>query len=260
MVEAVVDALTTGRLPAPSELAATLAPAIAGGHLRLWSPEAEPEALFERIGADGALGPADADDDFIELVTQSASESKIDFFLRRALTYEPTVNPETGALTATATVTLTNIVVGTEASAGMSPLGMAIAGASSYVLGETTGPTARGENELRLTLYSPHRPTGVLDAEGNEVGVNIAEEKGLFAVTVLVELPPRTSTTFTFSFEGSLPPSTGSYSLDVGRQPAIVGDRVEVALRGADGWSSTGGRETLDGEADTAFTARLKRT
>ena len=55
LVEALTGALTSGALPGPSELAATLAPAVAGGHLHLWSPDRAEQALFQRIGADGAL-------------------------------------------------------------------------------------------------------------------------------------------------------------------------------------------------------------
>ncbi len=248
VIEAVVDALTDGTLPPPSTIAAALTDAVAGGHLRLWSPDPDPQALFERIGADGALRAPRDGTDFVQLITQSASESKIDWFLRRTLTYAPTVDPRTGDLTATATVTLTNTAPTT--------------GVSTYILGEETGPTAVGENELRLTLYSPHRPLGAFDADGDRLPVNLGRENGLYAVTVLLEIPSGASATVEVRFEGTLWPTDGTYHLRVGRQPAVVPDQVDVALEGAPGWVVTapgGGTATLAEETETAFTGRLKR-
>ena len=248
VVEAVVDALTEGTLPAPSVIAATLTPAVQGGHLRLWSPERDAQALFERIGADGSLrAPADGTD-FIQLVTQSASESKIDWFLRRSLTYAPVLDPTTGVLTATATVTLANAAPTT--------------GVSSYIIGEADGPTAVGENELRLTLYSPHRPTGVTDAAGTSLPINIGMEQGLFAVTALVEIPSGQSITLSFRFVGALRPSRGLYELRVGRQPAVAPDAVEVDLEGSAGWVFAGGEPdpaALLTEVDTQYVGHLER-
>lgn len=248
VVEAVVERLTSGTLPAPSRLAATLTPAVAGGHLRLWSPEADPQALFERIGADGSLRPPADGSDFIELVTQSASESKIDWFLRRSLTYEPTVDPATGALNATATVTVTNTAPAT--------------GVSSYVIGEATGPTAVGENELRVVLYSPHRPTEVRDGAGKMLQANIGREQGLYAVTVPVEVAAGGSTTVVVAFEGVLLPSAGTYRLEVGHQPSVTPDQVGIAVRGAPGWvvsSAGGGRSSSREDGVTTFGADLSR-
>jgi UDP-N-acetylmuramyl pentapeptide phosphotransferase/UDP-N-acetylglucosamine-1-phosphate transferase len=245
VVEAVVDELTSGELPAPSRLAAALAPAVAGGHLRLWSPEAAPQALFERIGADGTLGDRPRGADFVELVTQSASESKIDWYLRRELRYEPAVDPATGELQATATVTLTNTAP--------------TSGVSTYILGEDEGPTDVGENELRLTLFTPHQLREVTEG-GSGVGANVGRERGLNGVTVVVELDPGESRTLVFTFGGELPASPGRYALRVGRQPAVTPDLVEVALSGLHGWrpaGRSGGRATLDKDGDVRFSASL---
>ncbi len=220
---------------------------MAGGHLRLWSPEADAQALFERIGADGTLeAPADGSD-FIQVLTQNASESKIDWYLRRSLTYEPTVDPGTGAIEATATVTLTNTAPTT--------------GVSTYILGEETGPTKVGENELRLTVLSPHRPTGVTDAAGEDLPVNIGREKGLYAVTVSVELDSGASTTIEFAFAGLLRPTDGDYRLHVRRQPAVVPDEVAVTVHGVEGWVPTTEEidpATLEGDRDANVSVRFE--
>jgi UDP-N-acetylmuramyl pentapeptide phosphotransferase/UDP-N-acetylglucosamine-1-phosphate transferase len=248
VIEAVTDALTTGTLPPPSVLAATLGPAVAGGHLRLWSPEADAQALFERIGADGTLeAPADGSD-FVQVLTQNASESKIDWYLRRAYTYEPTVDPATGAIEATVTVTLTNTAPTT--------------GVSAYVLGEENGPTKVGENEVRLTVLSPHRLSAATGADGEELPVNIAREKGLYAVTVSMELDSGASQTVELTFAGLLSPTDGDYRLHVRRQPAVVPDEVDVTVHGAPGWEPATqviDPATLEGDRDATVNVRFER-
>ena len=229
VIEAVIDALTSGTLPPVAEMAGILGPEVAAGHLRLWSPEEDPQALFERIGADGRLGPHAPGTDFIQLVTQNAGENKIDWYMRRSLRYEATVDPGTGTLAATATVTITNYAPRE--------------GVSSYIIGEEGGPTAPGENELEMTLFSPHKPHGVTDAEGNVLPVSLSRERGLYAVTVFLEIPPGArSATVVVSYRGALEPTDGRYSLTMGRQPAPFADSLEAQVIGAAGWRLPGER------------------
>ena len=56
--------------------------------------------------------------------------------------------------------------------------------------------------------------------------MNIGREKGLYAVTVPVELDSGASTTITFTFAGFLARTDGDYRLQVRRQPAVVPDEV----------------------------------
>ena len=223
MIEAVTDALTTGTLPPPSVLAATLGPSVAGGHLRLWSPEAEAQALFERIGADGTLEAPPDGSDFVQVLTQNASESKIDWYLRRALTYEPTVDLDTGAIEATATVTLTNTAP--------------TSGVSTYIIGEECGPTKVGENELRLTVLSPHRPTvGHGCRRPGPSGEHRAREGPLRRHGPGGARQRREHDDHLHLCR--LPgPRDGDYRLHVRRQPAVVPDEVAVTVRTTPGWS-----------------------
>ncbi|MGK2949788.1 MAG: DUF4012 domain-containing protein, partial [Acidimicrobiales bacterium] len=244
VIDAVVDALTSGSLPPVSQIAAVLGPQVTGGHLRLWSPEPEPQALFERIGADGTLGARPDGADFVQLVTQNAGENKIDWFMRRSLTYEATYDPGTGALSATATVTITNQAPAT--------------GVSDYIIGEATGPTAPGENELEVVVYSPHRPTGVTDATGTPLPVNISREQGLYSVSVFLEIPAGQETTVVAAFEGTLPPGE-RYRLLVGRQPAVVPDRVVASVDAPPGWTGPPQQaRTLASEDDGASTLGVR--
>ena len=169
-----MDQLTSTTLPPPSELAATLAPAVAGGHLRLWSHADDAQLLFEQIGADGALAHPE-EGDFVQLVTQNGGENKIDWFQRRALTYEPTFDPATGDVTATATVTITNTAP--------------TSGVSSYIIGEEGGPTAPGENRVHVTLVTPHRLVRALDETGAPLPVNVGREQGFTMITAVLRIP-----------------------------------------------------------------------
>ena len=227
VIEAVVDALTTGSLPPVAELAAVLGPQVAEGHLRLWSPEEDPQALFQRVGADGRLGTHQPGTDFIQLVTQNAGENKIDWYMRRSLRYEASVDPGTGAVAATATVTITNYAPRE--------------GVSSYIIGEEGGPTEPGENELEMTLFSPHAVHQVTDAAGNVLPVSLGRERGLNAVTVFLEIPPgHQSATVVVTYRGTLDPTSGAYSLTMGRQPAAAPDVLEAQVIGAVGWRLPG--------------------
>jgi UDP-N-acetylmuramyl pentapeptide phosphotransferase/UDP-N-acetylglucosamine-1-phosphate transferase len=220
VVAAVVRALTTGRLASPPALARALAPAVAGGHLRLWSADPDGQHLIARIGADGALD-APSRRDFVQLVTQNLSEAKVDWYLQRSLAYDATFDPPSGHLTATATVTLTN-----HAPAS---------GVASYLIGERGGPTDPGQNRMLVTVLTPHRVMGATSGGGASLPLNLGREDGLYSASVLVVIPPGGTEVVHFALEGDVPPGT-DYQLEVGHQPTRVPDHVDVAVQGSGGW------------------------
>ena len=219
-------------------MAATLGPAVAGGHLRLWSPEADAQALFERIGADGTLG-LPTDGTRLHPARHAERQREQDRLVpapRRHLRAHR--RPRHGAIAATVTVTLTNTAP--------------TSGVSAYILGEQNGPTKVGENDVRLTVVSPHRLITVTDAAGEELPVNVGREKGLYAITVSVDLDSGTSETVEFTVAGLLTPTDGDYRLHVRRQPAVVPDEVAVTVHGGRGWEPTTEEidpATLDGRS-----------
>jgi hypothetical protein len=242
VVRAIVDALTSGSLPPPSRLASALAPAVAGGHLRLWSNDPAAERLITRIGADGALRRPPAGD-FVQLVTQNGSEAKIDWYLRRKLSYDVVLDPGTGRLQGTATVAVTN-----QAPAS---------GVSSYVIGEATGPTRPGQNRMLVTVLTPHLPTGATDAAGRTLPMSLGLENGFYSASVLVVVEPGATATIRFALDGALPPGA-DYRLTVGHQPTLVPDQVEIAAHGSGRWAVTspgGGRQTSEPGAPEHFLA-----
>jgi UDP-N-acetylmuramyl pentapeptide phosphotransferase/UDP-N-acetylglucosamine-1-phosphate transferase len=218
VVEAVVGGLTAGSLPPPSSLVATLAPAVAGGHLRLFSSVDDEQSLFDRIGADGSL-EAPGGTDYFQLVSQNGSESKIDHFLRRAVDYAVEVDPVTGAAAATATVTLTN--------------GAPDSGHDGVVIGgrNEEAVTAAGEMRFFTTVFSPMAVVSVSIDGGPERPVQLGSEQGLFTGTVLHRIPSGATSTLVFRLAGVLAPS-GPYELVVGRQPTAHADELTVRAGG----------------------------
>ena len=130
---------------------------------------------------------------------------------------------------------------------------------SSYIVGEEGGPTAPGENELELTLFSPHRMFRVTDGDGAVLPVSLGQERGLNAVTVFVEIPPGEKATVVVTFRGRLAPTDGLYSLTVARQPVPFPDLIEARIVGAPGWRlPEGGAAGLVSDDDR--TATLEAT
>jgi hypothetical protein len=107
---------------------------------------------------------------------------------------------------------------------------------SSYVIGEEGGPTRPGENELELTLYSPHLLLRVTDGAGRILPVNLGQERGLNATTVYLEIPSGRTATVVFAYRGALPPTNGAYSLTIEHQPSVNADHLDVHVAGAAGW------------------------
>ena len=91
--EVLFDKLTSGDLPAPGAIAAEL---LAGGRRAstccCTRPRHAEQAFFERIGADGSAAPDTLDS--VGLVGQNYNGNKIDYFLRRDLTYDVEWDPE----------------------------------------------------------------------------------------------------------------------------------------------------------------------
>jgi UDP-N-acetylmuramyl pentapeptide phosphotransferase/UDP-N-acetylglucosamine-1-phosphate transferase len=244
VVTAVVQGLSRGALPEPPLLASTLAPAVQGGHLRLWSADADAERLIHRIGADGEVG-LPATGDFVQLVTQNGSQSKIDWYLERSLSYDAVFDPDSGRLQATATVSVTN-----HAPAS---------GVANYILGTPGGPVDPGQNRIFITILTPHLPTVATDAAGATLPMTLGQEDGLYSATVLLVLDPGAGATVRFSLDGALPPST-SYRLAIGHQATRLPDQVDVALHGSGSWrvkSPAGGAASYRKDGPETFVATL---
>jgi hypothetical protein len=209
------ERFTRMNLTSLASLIDRLAPAAASGHLRLHFADPAAQALVASLGLDGAL-PDPATGDALTLVTQNASSSKIDSFLRRSVAYDVVWDAETGAISGEATVRLRN----TAPSDGLPP----------YVIGGLgASPVSPGTNRMYVSLHSPVPVERVLTTDGTELPITRAELGGVPISTVFVSVPPRGSLELKFVLAGTLAP--GPYRLAVGLQPTVAPDQLELAVR-----------------------------
>ncbi len=189
VIAAVWVRATSGDLPSPASLAQALAPAVRGRHIQLHSRRAEEQATLGRLGADGAGRHAGGD--HLGLVTDNASQSKIDWFLRRAVNYHLRYDPEAATAEATVKVTLTN-----EAPAS---------GLPAYVLGGQVVPS--GFSRQIVQIYTPlDLVTATVDGRPPAAsGQRSLGRSGNWAHELDVAVPPRSVMTIELRLAGDLP-------------------------------------------------------
>ena len=217
LARATFDRLTTGDLPGPRTIADTLGDAVAGGHLHVYAADAEQQELFRAMGVDGAL-PAVEGGDSLAVVNNNAVGNKVDLFLQRRIGYDATWDPRTGAVDATATVTLTN----TAPSSGL----------PSYVIGSAVSgpdPPPPGTNRTYLSIYTPW-DLGSATLDGVPADVEAQRERGRWAYSVFVDVPPEGgSRTVELQLSGRVEDGAG-YRLSVGTQPLVTPDELDLSV------------------------------
>ena len=238
VIHAVWERATTGDLPSPAALAKALGPAVRGRHIQLHSRRPDEQATLGRLGADGAI--RNAGGDHLGLVTDNASQSKIDWFLHRAVDYHLRYDPATGSAAATVTVTLTN-----DAPASGEP---------AYVLGGGVAPP--GYSRQIVQLYTPlDLASATVDGRPPPpASVRSLGARGNWAHEFDVAVPPKSALTIELRLTGRLPAPGGRLTLDLARQSAVRADQVTVTVETAGGWRITGG--DLNGRGTTAMTRR----
>jgi hypothetical protein len=189
-------------------------------HLILYSMTAAEQQVFSEFGASGAI-PAVAGD-ALAVVTQNSSGNKIDWYLRRSVSYRAAYDPSTGVVHSTAEVALRN-----DAPPSGEP---------AFVIGGFGRlPTALGENRTYLSVYSALQLDGVT-VDGVPVAFSAQEELGRNVYSAFLVLPPRSTTTVILRLDGAIE-GGARYDLTVRGQPTVVPDQLDVQIDGADGWS-----------------------
>jgi hypothetical protein len=219
LVRAVFDRLLAGELPGPGRVGEVLGPAVRQGRIQLHSTVADEQAVFERLGAAGALTPVVGD--YAALVTNNSSGNKIDLFLDRSLSYRVAYDPASGATSATAEIRLDN-----RAPAE---------GLPHYLIG-SGGPVEvpPGTNRLYLSFYSPLALDGAT-IEGQPLPMEAGRDHERNMYSAFVAIPPGESRTVTLELSGELAPAP-TYRLDLGHQATIEPDTVEVQVEPTPGW------------------------
>ena len=211
---AVFDRITASDLPPPSDITSALRGAIAGRHLFLHSAHDREQALFERLGLDGALPPVEGD--FLAVVTQNGSGNKIDWFLDRTVTYDATVDPRSDEVAGELTIRLDN----------RAPA----AGLPHYVIGGVgDDPTEPGESRLILSVYSALSLLGA-EIDGEPLALRTERELGRWVHEAVVRIPPGGSVTVRIQLRGEVA-ANGRYRLDVRPQPTVRPDALRIVVR-----------------------------
>jgi len=240
VVHAVWERATTGDLPSPAALARALGPAVRGRHIQLHSRRAAEEAALDRLGADGAIRHA-AGGDHLGVLTDNASESKIDWYLQRAVDEHLRYDPGSGSTTATVKITLTNDAPAT--------------GEPAYVLGGEVAPP--GWSRQIVQLYTPlDLASATVDGRPPPAAsVRSLGAPGNWAHEFDVAVPPKSALTIELHLTGRLAAvGRGRLTIDLDRQPAVHPDDLNVTVEVTSGWKITGG--SLNGRGTTAMTAR----
>ncbi len=235
--EAAFDQLLATNDVDPMELIRIFGDAIASGHVKMWSGDAELQSLFERFGADGSFA-FDAPSDAIAVTNLNSGGNKLDAFLERSIDYTATLDPETRAITATATVTLRNTAPAT--------------GLSNYVIGSVVGDPD-GTNRSYVSFYSRHELTRftVDGVEQQPVEPAVGVQLGWRYVEWQVVIPPGGTTVLTYELSGSVPAGV-PYSLEWWQPVTALPDQVTATV------TTTSGEPVLGVVATPARTTRFR--
>ena len=221
------QALTSGDLPGPRRVSEVLGPMVDQGRLLLHSFDAEEQAFFEQIGIDGGFPDAQGGD-LVAVTTQNSAHNKGDSFLTRAVDYRADVDPDTGVVEATATVTLVN----TAPAGGLPDV---LIGVNPSVGTPNLPDLPPGTNRMYLSLYTPHALASA-DVDGVALPMESQPELGVNVYSQYVDVPPGATVTLTFHLAGGVDLRDG-YRLTVAGQATINPDEVSVSVGATEPWS-----------------------
>lgn len=209
----------------PSPLAATTAitTPMRDGHLLVYLNQPSVEHALRSLGVSGALPPVKQD--FLQVVTQDASSNKIDWYLRRSITYRVHYNPATGQETARLGITLTNHAP----SAGLPP----------YLIGGQYGGAPPGTSQLLVSVYSP---LGYIGGTGMGQPLLMSSQyyRGRHLYSQLVSIPPGGTVHWNIDLAGSIKPGN-SYRLRLGEQPLVWPDHFAASVSVPAGFTAPAG-------------------
>jgi hypothetical protein len=222
------DALTQGNLGNPVHVLRVLGPAVRSHHLALWLARSNEQALVRKGHADAALLSRDPTDVAL-LITQDASNTKLDLYFARTLELQlhltPTPSTHGVDVRERFTATLEN-----NAPAG---------GLPAYVIGPNIQGLAAGENRTFATFYSSLRLRSAgLDA--TPLPLQVQRELGRWAYSAYLNIPAQTRRQLTLDLGGRLRLGAhGTFQLELPSQALVTSDRADVTLELPPGWEFT---------------------
>jgi hypothetical protein len=219
-----------------------LAPLAEQGRISAWLADDIDGEISRRLGLDGAFPRSSADTDVLGVIHQNAGQNKIDTYLSRSVDVDTILDTDTGTVDHLVRVTLRN-----DAPA---------VGLPDAIIGSNDQGLAPGTNRLTLSVYSPH---AIRSAWVDDVGaaVESSEEFGLGVYSMVLVLPPTSSTTVEMRFSGQMT-LDDTYNLDVHAQPTANPDTLTWRLRRADAGPIEAESWRTDGR-DAVLTATMTR-
>jgi Protein of unknown function (DUF4012) len=210
----------------PVEFARALADVANGRHLAVYASDPTVENILLDLGIAGSASAPDRDD-YLMPVGINAAGNKIDYFLRRELSYAVQLRPDGGARVRAA-ITLHN-----DAPAR---------GLPRYVIGPYDGRFRPGENRILQSLYVADA-YGFTRAARNGRRVRVSTDldfRGL-VLTQAVSIPAGRSATIEYDLvrNAAMRVENGrmSYRLLLRPQPTVNPDRLRVTVSAPANWS-----------------------
>ncbi|MDQ3916493.1 MAG: DUF4012 domain-containing protein [Actinomycetota bacterium] len=196
--------------------------AVAGGHVRIVSFDADEQRVLDDLDASGDLDAAAGDS--LLVAAQNFSADKMDFWVRRSVEHSCSVDED--AATCTTAVTLANHAPGD---------------LTRYVAGRPYGAV-----EALVEVYVPEAATvRTLELDGTGLSVEPDRQDGHHVVGTFLEPRPGERTTLTVAYD--LPLEDGGYSLEVLPQPLTHDARLRVSLDVPEEWALDGAGEREPG-------------
>jgi len=209
-----IDRMLSISLPAPQVIAARLGPAAVSGHLSAYAITPVEQQALELVGMDAGL-PVLTGRSGIGLTLDNMAGNKIDSFLEVGVDYRAVVDSHSGAVEATATVTIENTAPAN--------------GYPDYVIGNLVGLPI-GTAKVRLgVLTSLVFESATVD--DGRVGLAIEREQGWSVLSRTLELPAGSTTVISVRLTGG-----GGASSLVIRPPVLARPvRWDIAVTDEDG-------------------------
>ena len=195
-----------------------LSKAVSGKHLLLASSRPDEEASIEAIGAGGAMAPVQGRD-ALSVMSSNGAGNKIDYFLRRTVVYDATVDARR-RLRASLNIQLDNLAPA--------------AGEPRYLTGSRQVPgLPPGTNRMTLSIFTPWQPVGAT-LDGSPIPLGRDSILGRNLLSVSIDIPPQSSRTVHVDLAGAV---LQPYGLRITAQPTTVADQYTVRVHNAGGRS-----------------------
>jgi hypothetical protein len=239
VADAIFQRVVSSGLRVDAPAVRELASATAGGHIQAYATRDWEQEDLSTLGLARGVGRTADATDTLGVVSENWSPSKIDWFLRRSVSYRVRLDPQKGSARGRLQVVLRN-----DAPAS---------GLPDYILGTNASEVPYANNRQLLLLLRPRSDQLERDVrvDGRAGPVSADEESTLRSYSRFVTVAPRGGRVVVQAdFEAPTGVTGGgrhrTYRLHVLRQPVAHADRYSIRILPTKGWKIDG-RTTFEG-------------